>query len=196
MAVKASLKIQLFANDVLVAESEDEQLWRKVLAAIQQGGESSELTGFDDEDIGGGGKATGARALADAIGATQVQVAGACDPTTVSPYLHLDAKCWEAFRKNTPDRGRGAISPSQMVATLLCLWFKHGNLEGRPTQAQTLEVLDGIGVKDGNASRSIKNCAWLQTRSDGLQINPAETSQAERVAIAFVTKNKLATDQG
>jgi hypothetical protein len=34
MATQAVLKIQLFADKVLVAESEDEQLWTTVLARV------------------------------------------------------------------------------------------------------------------------------------------------------------------
>ena len=45
MAVKAQLNVQLFADSVLVAESDDPQLWRNVFAAIQSGRTRAPLNG-------------------------------------------------------------------------------------------------------------------------------------------------------
>lgn len=202
MSIKAELKIQLYANDVIVAESIDEHLWRKVLTAMQNDSgsqpplETRVSEDFEDEghEVGGdnrGSTRQGVSTLAKMLGVTSSELIGACDPTESSPFMHLDHKCWESFKKNTPGRGAGAIGPSQLVGTLLCLWFMSFDSEGKPTQAQTLEVLEGIGVQDKNASRSIKNCDWLQSRSDGIQINAAQISQAEKVAKAFVLKQRI-----
>lgn len=198
MAVKANLKIQLFADKVMVAESDDEHLWRKVLASMQ-GAASTDVLEENDEDIDleqpNPIKAKGISGLAKTLGVKVSVLTGACEPTNEPPYLHLDVKCWASFKKNTPARGSNAIAASQLAGTLLCLWFTYGGIAGRPTQAQTLEVLDGIGVIDNNSSRAIKNCAWLQSRQDGIQINPAEISKAEAVAKAFVTKQAVAVEE-
>lgn len=196
--IKANLKIQLFANDVVVAESADEVLWRRVLTAMQSGsgdresladGDGDEFESDDTHRRRGGGQ--GVAGLAKTIGATKDEVIGACEPSKQAPYLHLDAKCWEAFKRNTPVRGRGSVGPTSLVGTLLCLWYKFGGIEGKPTQAQTLEVLNNLGVVDKNPSRTIKNCAWLQSRPDGIQINPAEMTKAESIARAFIKKSKV-----
>lgn len=203
MTVTAKLKVQLSAGDVVVAESEDPRLWRRILTAIQDSSESNSevLPGggpgigveIEEEERGSGGK--GVAAFASALGVKVSEAKGACDPTTEPPFVHLDPKCWEAFKKNTPARGPKAVAAAQLAGTLLCLWFKSGGISGRPTQAQALDVLDGIGVVDRNASRAIKNCTWLQSRSDGIQLNPAEMTQAERVARAFITKSKIESSE-
>jgi hypothetical protein len=197
--IKAKLKIQLFANDVVVAESTDDVLWRKVLAAMQ--GENvggDELGGNDDdieyEEAGRRPGVKGVVGFAKAIGATKDELVGACEPSMESPHLHLDEKCWAAFKRNTGLRGPSAIGPTQLAGTLLCLWFKYAGIKGKPSQAQALEVLENLGVTDKNSSRSIKNCGWLQNRPDGIQINPAEISKAESVAGAFVTKTKIGSE--
>jgi hypothetical protein len=196
MAVKANLKIQLFANDVVVAESDDKNLWRRVLAAMQGATELPENEEEELQDNGsgrstGGRSAKGAAGLAKELGVTVTQIVGACGPSADAPYLALDRKCWETFKRNTAARGPSAVSATQLAGTVLCLWFEHGGVEGRPTQAQAKEVLNALGASDKNSSRSIKNCAWLQGRGGGIQINPAEISKAQAVARAFVLKQKV-----
>lgn len=204
MAVKANLKIQLFADKVMVAESEDEHLWRKVLAAMQgatpsntleeneEHEENEEITELDPPSAT---KLKGISGFAKALDVKVSALKGACDPKNAPPYIHLDEKCWEAFKKNTPARGRKAVAATQLAGTLLCLWFKYGGISGRPSQAQTLEILEGIDVTDNNASRAINNCAWLQSRRDGIQINPAEMTKAKAVAKAFITKQAVVTEE-
>jgi hypothetical protein len=196
----AKLKIVLQAEEVVVAESEDPVLWRRVLTTIQGG--AAPLGGAHEEERGEDEgteemeqeatprpSAKGAIGkFAAAIGVTPTALVGASEPTAEPPYLVLDAKAWEAFKKNTPPRGPNAVAALQLAGTLLCLWFKYAGINGRPTQAQAAAVLDGLGVVDKNPSRAIKNCPWLQSRPDGIQINPAEMSKAERVAKAFVLK--------
>lgn len=196
MAVKASLKIQLFANKVVVAESEDENLWRRVLAAMQGAAElpEGEEEGLEDNGAGTGSgrrNAKGINGLAKELGVTRDQLVGACDPQTEEPYLDLDFKCWETFKRNTPQRGASAISATQLAGTILSLWFRHGGIHGRPTQAQAKEVLDNLGATDKNPSRGIKNCPWLQGRGGGIQINPAQISQAHAIVKAFVLKQNV-----
>ena len=199
MALKATLKIQLMANNVLVAESDDEELWRQVLTAMQQGARlnvgrkdaTSERRLAEDGEEGDGGEDDPVATLASEIGASVAQVRGACDPSKADPFIHLDTKLWEAFKKNTPARGPGAIAAVKLSATFLCLWFKAAGIKGRPTVAQALAVLEDIGASDRNPSRSIANCDWLQSRGDGIQVNPARHSMAIRIARAFCTGSPI-----
>lgn len=196
MAVKASLKIQLFANEVLVAESEDEKLWRRVLAAMQGAAElpEGEEEEFENSGAGTGSgrrNAKGINGLAKELGVKREQLAGACDPKAEEPYIELDSKCWETFKRNTPPRGASAISATQLAGTILSLWFRHGGIDGRPTQAQAKKVLNNLGATDKNPSRSVRNCPWLQSRGGGIQINPAEISKAHSIVKAFVLKQHV-----
>lgn len=120
------------------------------------------------------------------IGVSEHELVGALDPKNESPYLHLDVHCWEAMKKQTPQRGPGAVSPTALAGTLLCLWFKEAGL-GHPTQGQSLEVLKTIGISDRNPSRGVRSAKWLQARSGGaIVLNPAQISKAIEVAREFL----------
>lgn len=195
MAVKAKLKIQLLANEVLIAESDDEKLWRKILAAMQvdQGSAGEAFRGGDEAGLPGEkGEGGALEAFAKELGVSEAVLKGACDPSMEEPYIHLDPKCWESFTKHIPPRGRGSVAPVQLAATLLCLWFRHAKLEGKPTQVGATAVLGTIGVRGNNPSRSIKNCEWLQARGGGIQINAAKQSKAISVAKAYCEEKPLA----
>lgn len=207
MTIKARLRVQLHADTVLVAETEDDALWRAVLTAIQ-GGQSQlaphpshAAATLAERPSSGSIAALPERAgvqadasleddavakLAHELSVSSDALQGALGPEGTSPFLRLDVKSWEAFKKAHPVRGRNAISSAVVVSTLLCLWFKHGGLGRRPTQKEAHDVLAELGERDANASRSIKNCEWLQTRPDGLLINPAKYSSAVAVARAFI----------
>jgi hypothetical protein len=208
MSIKAKLRVQLLADTVLVAESEDEALWRGVLAAIQNGHSHPELAGPPEAampsppssasaaspsassrgnpapEVLDGDDAIGR--LARDLGLPAHEVQGACGPERDAPFLRLDVKSWEVFKKAYAGRGRHSISSAVVAATLLCLWFKHSGIGRRPTQKEAHDVLAELGERDVNASRSIKNCEWLQTRPDGLLVNPAKFSAATALARAFV----------
>jgi hypothetical protein len=192
--VKAALSVVLKADDVIVAEVQDPVLWQHVLTAINAGKpaiNTTSLTGSvatKPEDNGGPDPADPLGQLALQIGIDANVVRGACSPTLHSPYLHLDAHCWEAMKKAVPSRGTLAIAPIVVAATLLGLWFHKTGL-GNPTQAQAQEVLGTVHIVDKNASRAIQNTSWLQGRGGGqIVINPAEISQAVKVAKCFCTK--------
>src|SRR5258708_20912994 len=206
MTIKAKLTVKLFADSVLVAESERDDLWRSVLEAIDSKGLVDAENGDSparEEELRKGSKESSQDArkkpnsdsmakYASDLGVRREEVEGACGPEADAPFLRLDVKTWERFKSNHAGRGKNTISPTVVAATLLCLWFKSAGIGRRPTQKETLEVLDEIGIEDGNASRSVKRCVWLQSRPDGVQINPAKYSQATSLAKAFVTGTRLA----
>jgi hypothetical protein len=190
---RAKLTITLKADETVVAEVENPELWQRVLAAIHS--ESQQiLTG-----TGPSVKETELSALklsgnspldsfAKAIGVSENELVGAMDPSTDAPYLQLNVHCWEAMKRQTPKRGPGAMSPVALSGTLLCLWFREARL-GNPTQSQALTVLKAIGAEDKNPSRGVRAAKWLQARIGGvIVLNPAEISTATEIAKSFCLK--------
>ncbi len=147
-----------------------------------------EKPGFDEPPAGNVN--TIAKKMAEAIGVTTEQLLGACDPQENSPYLHLNAKCWEAFKKHTPPRGRGAVSPIALSGTLSALWAKFA---GQASQSQQMaqDVLETINQRDNNPPRSLQNTSWLLNRAGKIALNPAEISKAEAVARGFCLKQPI-----
>jgi len=207
MSVKASLKIILMANDVEIAESEDKILWQNVFSAINQGTDQiaaeqaiaaapapiTTVAPSNGAHPSVAPAGTGAMAqLAAELGISTDEVEGALAPSTEAPFIHLDPHCWEALKKNTPNRGGQAIAPIALVGTLLALWFRHGGIEGSPTTKQCQAVLKTIHLSDKNAGRSLKNAEWLQVRNSGIVINPAKRSRAVAVAKAYCSQSPIA----
>jgi hypothetical protein len=112
---------------------------------------------------------------------------GALSPTTQTPYLTLDVHCWEKMKKQLVGTGVSSIAALAVAGTLLVIWCRIAGLES-PTQSQAQAVLATIEVRDKNASRSIRNASWLQSRPGGqILINPAENSKALLLARCFCT---------
>jgi hypothetical protein len=195
MSLKAKLRIVLHADETVVAESDNSALWQKVLIAINSSSsamEPGELAppnrsmapahhiaqeGADPIDR-----------LAKELGLSRAEIEGACSPSTQEPYLHLDLHCWEAMKKQTPERGPTAYSSMAVSATLLALWFRSAGL-GNPTQAQAQAVLKTIDIRDQNPGRGIERSEWLQSRPGGaIVINPAKVSRAIALARAFCSQ--------
>lgn len=200
MAVTARLKVQLLANDVVVAESDSSALWHSVLQAMEV-----------DEPIASGHSRAreqveekpkkqvsprpgGASPIGSFAGELQLEpavVEGACGPTADSPHIHLDKHHWEALRKNTGERGPRAIAPAVLVATLLVLWWKHAGKDGSPTISEVTPVLSTIHLPAFNVKRSLENCKWLQLRGKAISLNPSKTSSALAVARAYCAQQPL-----
>lgn len=200
MAVTAKLNVKLLADTVVVAESDDAELWRRVFAAIQTGKPmlGSHDDGGDEQDESraeevlvkkGRRRSDGPlNAFAEELGVDVNEMVGACAPETAEPYIRLDQRYWEALRLKTGSRGRTSIAPVVLAGTLLCLWFKHAGMDGNPTIQQCQTVLATINLRDQNAARSLRNADWLQTRGGTVVINPAQWSQAVKVAKAYCLK--------
>lgn len=208
MVVKAKLKVVLYADDHVVAESEDAAFWGRVLSAVSSANPSASLeendvqepkwtagrkpgsTTASADDVGGPPEV---RRLAKELGVSLPVLQGACSPETEQPYIHLDTHCFEAFKKNTGARGPAAIPNVTLAATLLVLWKKHGKL-GDLGVAEVQAVLDTLHLRGPNAARSLKNCRWLQYRSGRVTLHPAEASRALAVAKAFCEKTPVETE--
>ena len=200
--VKAKLKVVLQADDTVVAESEDAQLWQRILLAINKGPEAQDnfVEGGQERNQPRKGETDSAleeplhaqddvSRFARAIGASVPAVQGACAPARAAPFLTLDMHCWTAMKEQTPASGRGSISPMAVAATLLAIWVQQAKLSAA-TQAEAQKVLGTINLRDANAGRSIKQAEWLQSRPGGvIVINPARVKRAMAVAKAFCTQD-------
>jgi hypothetical protein len=222
--VKATLRLVLQANDVVVAESTDPALWSQTLASIT-GGEKQALqapvpasalapaapaSAPETPDVVAS-QPRAAEPVAATAGvdwssvaleafATELQlppevVKAACDPTTTPPYLHLDVHAWETFKRNTGARGSHAVPQIVLGSALLLLWFRQsGQLTVTVDQAQA--VLKTIGLRDKNVGRGLKNCNWLQVRDDTIRLNPTKFSTALALARAYCSHQPIAEREG
>lgn len=196
---KAKLVVILKANDTVVLEVENPFLWQQVLASTQNESAAQGAFATPEAHFVTQHSVTESTLhvgkFAKSIGVTLDEVVGALDPSTETPYLHLDVHCWEAMKKQTPPRGPSAMSPVAVAGTLLALWFREAGL-GHPTQAQAQEVLDTINAKDNNPSRGVKSAKWLQARRGGtIMINPSQNSRAVQIAKAFCVKKWKDTEK-
>lgn len=214
MSVKARLRILLLADEVLVAESADEQLWQELLGRIaaEQGRDVrlERYTGsvVDTDRRFPPGAAAGASAEAAAaerdsapeagalaafaaeIGVERNAVAGACDPSSTPPFMHLDRIAWEEFKRLNPRRGPAAVPPIVLAGTLLALWSRHAGLAA-VTVNHTQSLLETVDVRDKNPTRGLKNCEWLQLRDGAIKLNPARVERARAVARAFCAGQRV-----
>lgn len=206
--VKASLRVVLFAEKVVVAESDDPQLWQRVLGVIN-GDPAAFATGARDffsprgegsNEEDGDEEYPSAKStrlptgpidkFAADIGASVDDVQAACDPQATDPYLILDHEAWEAFKTQLGERGPLAVAPVAAAATLLALWFKNSNGHANATQAQAQAVLKSINLRDTNAARGIRRSEWLQARAGGqIILNPAKITRAKLFAKCFCTQS-------
>ena len=111
-------------------------------------------------------------------------VLASCHPRTMPPYLFLNRRHWEAFKRQTPERGRNSVSNAVLAMTLLLLWAEKINLD-RVALRDGMAVLRAISAVDEHASRAVDNCTWLQRSTGRVVINPGEISKALAVARAF-----------
>lgn len=191
--LKTDLTVRLLAADTVVAESSDPSLWQKVLAAITSvRAENIELPTPSEDNTVTLEENTGLSGplakFAGELGVTEAAMTGALGPTSEAPFINLDSRYWESFRKNFPTRGKHAVPPIVLAATVLVLWANYRGFTGPPTMAQVQSLLAVINLRGNNPQRSIRNCDWLQTRSGGIVIDPAEISQAISLAKAFCLK--------
>lgn len=200
-SVKAALKVVLYADEVVVAESNDAQLWQRVLGVINGNpaaiGATQSLGGASGQDADDGvpdGDAVrvpkGAKGplqkFASDLGISVEQAQAACDPQDAEPFMILDHEAWEAFKEQLGDRGPFAVSPVAAAGTLLALWFKSSGGSVNATQAQAQAVLRSINLRDSNPARGLKRTEWLQTRAGGqIILNPAKITKAKQFAKSF-----------
>lgn len=194
MGVRANLKVVLMADDHVLAESDDAELMQFVfqriygLATLAPESQISRADAMNSAKPALGVDSPSLHSLATKLGVTTEVLVGACRPTAESPYVTLDHRCWETFKRETPVRGPGATGATAVAATLQALWLeaigKHS-----PTLADASKVLKNLGALDYAPKRTIRNCRWLQLQGNQILLNPANISQAYQFAVAFCTKD-------
>lgn len=191
------LRLVLYAGKAEVAHSADHTIWLNTLAAITGVSTAAPVVGppvgvepgaplHQSSPTSGGAL----QRFAAELEVDVHQLIGAASPSEEAPYVHLDHKYWEALKQNTPPRGVGSVSGVVLSATLLTLWVRHAKF-GKVTGAMCDAVLATIGHEERNRARSLKGCAWIQVRDDGLRVDPASTGAAIRLAKAYITKGIL-----
>ncbi|MFC2078600.1 hypothetical protein ACFLSZ_01315 [Candidatus Bipolaricaulota bacterium] len=192
MAIKAKLKLLLTADDVVVAESDDPQIWQAAFQAIQ-GANVEQVLGAKDSEPNRGidwvpeEERTAILSLADDLGIEPQDLLSACHPRMIAPYIFLNKHYWEAFKHQTAERGRTAVSNAVLAITLLLLWGEKIHLD-RIALRDGMAVLRTIAARDDHASRAVENCPWLQKSMGRLVLNPEKISRATAVARAFCTR--------
>jgi len=210
MSFKASLKIVLKADDVIVAESEDVELWQHVLSQMNQPGSASPATDktfrqdsetsrneqeaslFSTEAEESAAQSKREKAITKLAGLLDVEeevLVGACSPQTESPFIHLDKHHWQELKERLPSRGRNAIPSIVIAASILVLWLDEIS-DRKPSVDDAQSVLDTIDIRDRNPGRGISNCQWLQERNGEIVLNPAKTNMAVAVARAYCKGEK------
>lgn len=205
--LKARMSVVLKANDVVIAEVEDFQLWNAVLSAISAG--SSSLLQPGASVVASSTSIAGPSVIDAVIATNQANtpmqepvskfakdlgvdvdlLVGACAPSMSEPYLRLDSHHWERMRKDLPSRGPKAVPPIVLAVTILCLWARIGGM-GSVTQAQAQSVLSDLGLRDNNPGRGMAGASWLQKRPGGqVVLNPAQISKAICLASCFCTQD-------
>lgn len=191
MPIKLDLRVVLMAGDNVVAESDDADLWQQVLRSLY-GGQQGENTlskraghlNVHDEPSAVGTDSAIA-SFAKAIDVSPEDIVGALSPEMDAPYLTLDHHCWESFKRGTPARGRGAVGATAVVGTLLAFWTQR--IKVADVRFSTVaKVLENVGTHDALPRRTIRNCPWLRLVGGRIRLNPAKTSDAERLVRAFV----------
>lgn len=125
--------------------------------------------------------------MADELGIEAKDLLTACHPRMIAPYIFPNKHYWEAFKHQTAERGRTAVSNAVLAMTLLLLWAEKINLD-RVTLRDGMAVLRAISARDDHASRAVENCSWLQKRSGRIVLDPEKISRAIAVARAFCTR--------
>lgn len=176
----------LMADDVTVAEPKAPEIWKTTFQVIQSGLDGAALK-KPNEDLSEWvpeEERVAIRSFAAELGVDVKDVLAACHPRTMPPYLFLNRRHWEAFKRQTPERGRNAVSNAVLAVTLLLLWAEKINLD-RVSQRDGMAVLRAISASDEHAGRAVDNCPWLQRSTGRVVLNPDEISKAIAVARAF-----------
>jgi len=192
MVIKAQLKLILTADNVVIAESDDPQIWQAAFQAIQ-GANVDQVLGMGNAEQDEGidwvpeEERTAILSLASDLGIEPQDLLSACHPRMIAPYIFLNRHHWEAFKHQTAERGRTAVSNAVLAITLLLLWGEKINLE-RVALRDGMAILRTIVARDDHASRAVENCPWLQKSSGRIVLNPEKISRATAVARAFCTR--------
>jgi hypothetical protein len=199
MALNARLRIVLMADDVVVAESDDSDIWLAALGAIRGVNTDSvpSLRKSDlDEWVPEEDRAL-IRAFAKDLDIPVQDVLTACHPRAIPPYIFPSKVHWELFKRSTAERGRSAVSNIVLALTLVLLWGEKIHLQ--PVSLYDANaILQTISVRDEHPARAVKNCPWLvfDPKTQRVHLNANQITRAIAVARAFCLKQAPQWDAG
>lgn len=105
----------------------------------------------------------------------------------IAPYIFPSKHHWEAFKHQTAECGRTAVSNAVLAISLLRLMGRED-----PSGARHVAYWNGrfraISARDDHASRAVENCPWLQKTLGRIVLNPERISRAITIARAFTTR--------
>jgi hypothetical protein len=196
MTDSPNLRLVLYAGDVEVASSSDNNIWLATMALItgvatpgvQSPHKPSEAGARDT--FAPGKVPAGIAALADELGVSINELVAACNPMSETPYIELDHRNWEALKANSAPRGPGSVSGTVLAATLLLLWARHADV-GKVTTSTCTSVIQTIGHSERNQARTLRNCDWIQVRDEGIRLNPARVAAAHKLARAYILRTPI-----
>lgn len=200
--LKAELTVRLSAGGVVVAESDDPDLWQDVLALIT-GRRAPTTTGPraaprepasterrptpSDERSAVLGLLSPLQRFAADLGIDEDQARGACAPDEDAPFLHLDPERLAAFQADRPRRGPTAVSAITLALTLLILWREARGEPAAATLAEGQAILAELGRKDPNARRAVRACSFLALDGDRASVALGRTLGALALAKSYCT---------
>ena len=178
-------KTVLYVDDKVVAQSEDLGLWQTILSSINAGTEvradlsplngGKEVPNLDGDD-------NLVKKFSEELGINYDLIADTCSPMIESPFISLDMKSWEKFKRNCS--GKRSIPDVVVVGTILALWKKHAHLE-EATHKEVIKILKPLNITPTNPTRSYKNCEWLKFESGKVMLLASKYSKAQEMMIEY-----------
>lgn len=176
-------KTVLYVDDKIVASSEDLTLWQNVLSSIKGNNFQSINTcgkkEVDETKVFEKKNAMPIEKFAQALDIDADLIRDAINPSLESPFIHLDMKTWENYKKDHFANKR-PLPDVVIVGTILALWKKNANLE-EATQKDVITVLKQLNLSSNNPSRSYKNCEWLKYENNKILLMASKYSLAQNM---------------
>lgn len=184
-----TFKVVLYVDDKIVAESTDLSLWQNILSQIKLNNEfisnksiretkrNSEDINFQQETI------YDIQKFSKEVEIDCDKIIDACNPSIEAPFIKLDMKTWENFKKKYFSNKR-PLPDVVIVATILALWKNSMGL-GDTTQKDVIAVLKQLNINATNPTRSYKNCEWLKYDNKKITLMATKYSLAKKVLAEY-----------
>lgn len=179
-------KTVLYVDEKIVAESDDLSLWQRTLSSIKSnisfglsgtGKDNDLIVDMDDNNQNEDGALL--EKFANDVEISLELVKDACSPSLEAPFIHLDMKTWENYKRKHFVNKR-PLPDVVIVATILALWKKSADL-GEVSQKEVLLVLKQLNIAATNPSRSYKNCEWLKYDNNKIVLMATKYSLAVKM---------------
>lgn len=181
-------KTVLYVDEKIVAESTDLTLWQKVLQSIKFKDSSEQISlnyeeAFQENESINGKQESPIERFAKEVNVDISLINDAISPMTESPFIRLDMKTWENYKRKHFENKR-PLPDVVIVGTILALWKKSANL-GEATQKEVITILKQLNLNATNPSRSYKNCEWLKYDDGKIILMASKYSLATKMLIEY-----------